>query len=98
MAMAGETPFYGDQDMRNGNGEESSALVPIVPRVEELEEQFCDPTRYKLVFPPRSDSQFGAYIFAYMSLYHWHTSGTSKIDQEARERRVALKALVHHFG
>ena len=23
MAMAGETPFYGDQDMRNGNGEES---------------------------------------------------------------------------
>ena len=33
-------PIYYDQDMRNGNGEQSEALVLVVPRVKELEEQF----------------------------------------------------------
>ena len=33
-----------------------------------------------------------------MPQYQWHTSGTSGIDQEARERLVALEALHDRFG
>ena len=33
-----------------------------------------------------------------MPQYHRHTSGTGGIDHEARERLVALEALVDRFG
>ena len=37
--MADQTFHYDDKAMRNGNGDPSIALVPVVPRVEEPEEQ-----------------------------------------------------------
>ena len=43
-------------------------------------------------------AQSGARIFVHAPQYHWHTSGTGGIDQEARERLVALEALVGRFG
>ena len=36
--MADQTFQYNDEAMRNGNEDLSLALVPVVPRVEELEE------------------------------------------------------------
>ena len=43
-------------------------------------------------------AQSSARIFIHAPQYHWHTSGTGRIDQEARERLVALEALVDRFG
>ena len=43
-------------------------------------------------------AQLGARIFVHTPQYHWHTSGTGGIGQEARERLVALEALVDRFG
>ena len=51
-----------------------------------------------LSFPEDTIAQSGARIFVHAPQYHWHTSGTSGIDQEARERLVALEALVDRFG
>lgn len=39
----------------------------------------------KLSFPCNAVEQFGVRIFVYALQYHWHTSGTARIDQEARE-------------
>ena len=36
--MADQTYQYDDEAMRNGNGDPSQVLVPVVSRVEELEE------------------------------------------------------------
>ena len=51
-----------------------------------------------LVIPRGYVAQSGACVFVHAPQYHWHTSGTGGIDQEARERLVALKALVDRFG
>ena len=87
-----------DQDMRNGNGDPSLGLVHAVPKIEELEDpplalQATDPS-----FPIDTAAQSGARIFIHAPQYHWHTSGIDGIDQEARERLVALEALVDRFG
>ena len=37
--MADQTFQYDDEAMRNGNGDQTQALVPVVPTVEEPEEQ-----------------------------------------------------------
>ena len=84
--------------MRNGNGDPSQALVPVVPRVEEPEEQIVALQAADLSFPEDTIAQSGARIFVHAPKYHWHTSGTGGIDHEARERLVALKALVDRFG
>ena len=87
-----------DEAMRNSNGDPSLALVLVVPRVEELEKQTVALQAANLTFPEDMVAQFGACIFVRAPQYHWHTSGTGGIDQEARERLVALEALVNHFG
>ena len=51
-----------------------------------------------LSFPEDTVAQSGARIFVHAPQYHWHTSGTGGIDHEARERLVALEALVDRFG
>ena len=51
-----------------------------------------------LSFPEDTVAQSGARIFVHAPQYHWHTSGTGGIDHEARERLMALKALVDWFG
>ena len=84
--------------MKNGNGDLSLGLVPAVPRIEEPEDptlalQATDPS-----FPIDTATHSGARIFIHAPQYHWHTSGIDGIDQEARERLVALEALVNHFG
>ena len=84
--------------MRNGNGDPSQALVPMVPRVEEPEEQTMALQAANLSFPEDTVAQSGARIFVHAPQYHWHISGTDGIDQEARECLVALKALVDRFG
>ena len=84
--------------MRNGNGDPSLGLVLAIPRVEEPDDptlalQATDPS-----FLIDTAAQSGARIFIHAPQYHWHTSGTDGIDQEARERLVALEALVDCFG
>ena len=96
--MAHQIPQIDDQDMRNGNGDPSQELVPLVPRVEEPEDQAVALQATDLSFPADAVAQSGARIFVHAPQYHWHTSGTGGIDQEARERLVALEALVHRFG
>ena len=49
-------------------------------------------------FPEDAVAQSGARIFVHAPQYHWHTSGTSGIDQKARGRMLALKALFDRFG
>ena len=51
-----------------------------------------------LPFLENTVAQSGARIFVHASQYHWHMSGTGGIDHEARERLVALEALVDRFG
>ena len=69
------------------NGDSSQALVPVVPKVEEPEERYVALQAIKLSFLEDA--------VAHAPQYHWHTRGTSGIDEEARERLVALKALVN---
>ena len=92
--MASPRSQNDDQVMRNGNGDPSLGLVPAVPRIEEPDDptlalQATDPS-----FPIDTAAQSSARIFIHAPQYHWHTSGTDGIDQEARERLVALEALV----
>ena len=68
------------------------------PRVEEPEEQIVALQAADLSFPEDTVAQLGARIFVHAPQYHWHTSGISGIDHEARERLVALEALVDRFG
>ena len=96
--MADQTYQYDDEAMRIGNGDPSQALVPVVPRVEEPEEQTVALQATDLSFPKETVARSGARIFVHAPQYHWHTSGTGGIDQEARERLVALEALVDRFG
>ncbi len=96
--MADQTFQYDDATMRNGNGDPSQALVPVVPTVEEPGEQTGALQAADLSFPIDTVAQSGARIFVHAPQYHWHTSGTGGIDQEARERLVALEALVDCFG
>ena len=51
-----------------------------------------------LSFAEDTVAHLGARIFVHAPQYHCHTSGTGGIDQEARERLVALEALVDRFG
>ena len=51
-----------------------------------------------LPFPENIVAQSGARIFVHAPQYHWHNSGAGGIHQEARERLVALEALVDRFG
>ena len=55
----------------------------MVPRVEELEEQTVALQAIDLSFPEDMVAQLGARIFVHAPQYHWHTSGTGGIDQEA---------------
>ena len=96
--MANQAFQYDDQAIRNGNGDLSQALVPMVPRFEEPEDQTVALQAAKLSFPEDTVAQPSARIFVHPPQYHWHTSGTSGMDQEAREHLVALKALVDRFG
>ena len=52
----------------------------------------------ELPFVEDAVAQSGACIFVHAHQYHWHTSGTGGIDHEARERLVALNALVDRFS
>ena len=59
-----------DQDMRNGNGDPSLGLVPVVPRIEEPEDptlalQATDPS-----FPIDTAAQSGTRIFIHAPQYH----------------------------
>ena len=96
--MADQTFQYDDEAMRNGNGDQTQALIPVVPTVEEPEEQTVALQAAALSFPEDTVAQSGARIFVHAPQYHWHTSGTGGIDHEARERLVALEALVDRFG
>ena len=97
-AMASPRSQIDDQDMRNGNGDPSLGLIPTVPRIEEPDEQHLALQPTDPSFPIDTAAQSGARIFIHAPQYHWHTSGTDGIDQEARERLVALEALVDRFG
>ena len=70
----------------------------MVPRVKEPKEQSVVLQATDLPLPEDTVAQSGARIFVHAPQYHWHTSGTGGIDQEARERLVALKALVDRFN
>ena len=96
--MADQTFQYDDEAMRTGNGDQTQALIPVVPTVEEPEEQTVALQAAALSFPEDTVAQSGARIFVHAPQYHWHTSGTGGIDHEARERLVALEALVDCFG
>ena len=96
--MADQNYKYDGEAMRNSNGDSSQALVPMVPRVEKPEEQFVALQAVDLSFPEDAVAQIGARIFVHAPQYHWNTSGTGGIDQEARESLVALEALVDRFG
>ena len=68
--MAHPNSQIDDQDMRNGNGDPSLGLVPVVPRIEEPEDptlalQATDPS-----FPKDTATQFGARIFIHAHQYH----------------------------
>ena len=52
----------------------------------------------ELSFPKDAVAQSCAHIFIHVLQYYWHTSGSGGIDQEARERLVALEALVDCLG
>ena len=96
--MADQTFQHDDEAMRNGNGDPSQALVLVVPTVEEPEEQIVALQAADLPFLEDTVAQSGAHIFVHAPQYHWHTSGTGEIDQQARECLVALEALVGRFG
>ena len=96
--MANQTFQYDDKAMRNGNGDPPQALVLVVPRAEEPEEQTIALQAADLSFPEDTVAQSCARIFVHAPQYHWHTSGIGGIDQEARERLVPLEALVDRFG
>ena len=96
--MTDQTCEYDDEAMRNGNGDPSQALVPVVPRVEEPKEQTVALQAADLSFLEDTIAQSGARIFVHAPQYHWHTSGTGGIDQEARECLEALEAWVDRFG
>ena len=96
--MANQTYQYDDEAIRNGNGDPSQELVPVVPRVKELEEQTVALQAVDLSFLEDTIAQSGARIFVHALHYARHTSGTGGIDHEARERLVALETLVDRFG
>ena len=66
--------------MRSDNGDLSQELVPVVPKVEEPEEQYVALQAAELAFPEDTVAQSGARIFVHAPQYHWHTSGTGGID------------------
>ena len=78
--MADPTYQYDDEAMRNGNGDPSQALVPVVPGVEEPEEQTVALQATDLSFPEDTVAQSDARIFVHAPQYHWHTSGPGGID------------------
>ena len=78
--MGDQTYKYDDEAMRNGNGDPSQALVPVIPRVEELEEQSVALQAVDLPFSEDTVAQFDARIFVHAPQYHWHTSGAVGID------------------
>ena len=63
--MADQTFQYDDEAMRNGNEDPSQALVPVVPRVEEPEEQTVALQAENLSFPKNTSAQSGAHIFVH---------------------------------
>ena len=70
----------------------------MAPRVKEPKDQTVALQATELSFPEDVVAQSSAHNFVHAPQYHWHTSGTGGIDQEARERLVALEALVDRFG
>ena len=63
--MADQIFQYDDQAMRNNNGDPSQTLVPVVPRVEEPEDQTVAHQAAKLPFPEGAVPQSGAHIFVH---------------------------------
>ena len=63
--MADQTYQYDDEAIRNGNGDPSQTLVPVVPRVEEPEEQTVALQATNLSFPEDTVAQSGACIFVH---------------------------------
>ena len=49
--MADQTFEYDDEVMKNSNGDPSQVLVPVVPRVEEVEEQTVALQAVEFVIP-----------------------------------------------
>ena len=96
--MADQTHQHDDEAMRDGNGDPFQELVPVIHKVEEPEEQIVALQAADLSFLQDVVAQSGARIFVHAPQYHWRTSGTGGIDQEARERLVAFVALASHFG
>ena len=68
--MADQTFQYDDVAMRNGNGDTSQALVPVVPKVEEPEEQTVALQAANVSFPEDTVAQVGACIFVHAPQYH----------------------------
>ena len=63
--MVDQTPLYDNQDMRNGNGDPSQALVPVVPKIDEPEELSMALQATDLSFLQDIMTQSSARIFVY---------------------------------
>ena len=103
--------YHDDAEMQNGgNGEEGSGqLIPrvvhpdVVEEIGTLEPQRTMeglPVQYQAPEQPRSLFD-GSRIFIQAPQYHWHVAtseGSQTVDQEARDRIVALADLLDRFG
>ena len=68
--MADQAFQYDDEAMRNSNGDPSQALVLVVPRVKELEDQTMALQATQMPFLKDAVAQSGARIFVYAPQYH----------------------------
>lgn len=68
--MAEQSHQYDDEAMRNGNGNPSQALIHMVPRVKESEEQFVALQAVDLSFPQDAVAQSSVRIFVHAPQYH----------------------------
>ena len=97
--MSQSQSYPDDAEMRNGgNGNQSQTIIPVQGSI-------SDPTEHEIVaqatrvdVPEDAVATPGSRIFIQAPQYHWHSSGAEGIDGEARERLVALEALVYRFG
>ena len=95
--MSESTSYPDDAEMRNGgNGNQSQTIIPVEGHVSDPTEFVTQATRVDV--PEDAVATPGTRIFIQAPQYHWHSSGAEGIDGEARERLVALEALVYRFG
>ena len=91
------TTYSDEISMGNGNGSNGvptlSAVVPSA--IEEPEASLV----LKIALQQPSEDLFGDQrIFLHAPQYHWHIQGVAGVDDETRQRVVALVEHMYKFG